>query len=79
MPSPAADSLCGLDFGARTAGTTVVVWNGRDGRLHLRACPRQTDADAWLERLLMPRPPRRHRCAAQPAPRLLLHGPRQRA
>jgi len=58
MPSPAADSLCGLDFGARTAGTTVLVWNGRDGRLHLRACPRQTDADAWLERLLMPRPPR---------------------
>ncbi|MDQ7041492.1 MAG: DUF429 domain-containing protein [Rhodothermus sp.] len=58
MPSPAPDSLCGLDFGARTAGTTVLAWNGRDGRLHLRACPRLTDADAWLAQLLLSQPPR---------------------
>jgi predicted nuclease with RNAse H fold len=58
MPAPSSESFCGLDFGARTAGTTVLVWNGRDGRLHLRACPRQTDADTWLDKLLLPSPPR---------------------
>jgi predicted nuclease with RNAse H fold len=44
--------LIGIDFGARTAGNTVICHRDK-GLFHFRRCAKGEDSDAWLEQQVM--------------------------
>jgi len=54
---PPGMAFIGIDFGARTAGTTVVCHRKR-GLFHFQRCGKGEDADAWLEECVQRMAPR---------------------